>query len=98
LSYCQDVGQNHDINITNMPFENVPQFKYLGTTVTNQNLIQKKIKKRLITGNACYHSVKNILFYHLLHKNIQIKLYKTVTLWFYRVLKLVSDIKDGTHT
>jgi hypothetical protein len=34
-----------------------PQFKYLGTTVTNQKLIQEEIKGRLNSGNACYHSV-----------------------------------------
>jgi hypothetical protein len=29
------------------------EFKYLGTTVTNQNLIQEEIKRRLNSGNAC---------------------------------------------
>jgi hypothetical protein len=38
LSRHQIVGQNQDIKIANRSFENV--FKYLGTTVTNQNLIQ----------------------------------------------------------
>jgi hypothetical protein len=45
LSRRQDVGQNRDIKIANRLFENVPQFKYLGTTVTNQNLIQEEIKR-----------------------------------------------------
>jgi hypothetical protein len=54
LSRHQNVGQNRDIKITNRLFENVSQFKYLGTTVTNQNLIQEEIKRRLNSGNACY--------------------------------------------
>jgi hypothetical protein len=40
LSRHQNVGQNRGIKIANRSFENVSQFKYLGTTVTNQNLIQ----------------------------------------------------------
>jgi hypothetical protein len=36
-------------------------YYYLGTTVTNQNLIQEEIKRRLNSGNACYHSVQNLL-------------------------------------
>jgi hypothetical protein len=35
LSYHQDAGQNHDIKIANRSFDNVAQFRYLGTTVTN---------------------------------------------------------------
>ena len=30
------------------------EFKYLGTTLTNQNSIQEEIKCRLKLGNACY--------------------------------------------
>jgi hypothetical protein len=33
LSCHQNVGQNRDIKIANRSFENVPRFKYLGTTV-----------------------------------------------------------------
>jgi hypothetical protein len=57
LSRRQNVGQNRDIKISNRSFENVSQFKYLGTTVTNQNWIREEIKRRLNSGNACYHSV-----------------------------------------
>jgi hypothetical protein len=37
LSRHQKAGQNHDIKTAKGSFENVAQFKYLGTTVTNQN-------------------------------------------------------------
>jgi hypothetical protein len=39
LSRHQNVGRNQDIKIANRSFENVSQIKYLGMTVTNQNLI-----------------------------------------------------------
>jgi ribosomal protein S2 len=52
----QNAGQNQDIKRGDRCFENVAQFRYLGTTITNQNLIQEEIM-RLNSGNACYHSV-----------------------------------------
>jgi hypothetical protein len=72
--------QNHDIKTANRCFENVAQFRYLGTTITNQNLIQEEIKRILKWGSACYHSVQNLLSSRLLYKNIKIRIYETVTL------------------
>jgi hypothetical protein len=45
-----------------------------------QNLIQEEIKKRLNSANACYHSVKNLLFPLLLPKSIKIRTYKNICL------------------
>jgi hypothetical protein len=46
----------------------------------NQNLIQEESKRRLNSGNACYHSVQTLLSFRLLCKNIKIKIYKTIIL------------------
>jgi hypothetical protein len=74
LSHHQNVGQTRDIKIANRSFENVSQFKYLGTKVTNQNLIlEEEINRRLNSGNACYHSVQNLLS-SCLSKNIKIRI------------------------
>jgi hypothetical protein len=37
VSRDQNAGQNRDIKIGNRSFENVSQFKYMGSTVTSQN-------------------------------------------------------------
>jgi hypothetical protein len=74
LSRYQNADQNSDTKIAHRLFENVSQFKYLGTTVTNQNLNQEEIKKRLNSGNACYHSVQNPLSSHLLLKRVKIRI------------------------
>jgi hypothetical protein len=80
LRHQENLGQNRDIRIANKSFENVSQFKCLGMTVTNQTLIQEEIKKRLWSGNACYHSAQSLLCTHLLPKHIKIKIYKTIIL------------------
>jgi hypothetical protein len=41
LSRHQNAEQNYDIKVTNICFDNVAQFRYLGTTVSNQNLIRE---------------------------------------------------------
>ena len=65
----------HSVRMDNSTFERVEEFKYLGTTLTNQNSIAEEIESRLRSGNACYHSVQNLLSSRLLSKNLKIKIY-----------------------
>jgi hypothetical protein len=68
------------VKIDNSSIERVEEFKYLGTTLTDQNSIQEEIKSRLKLGNACYNSVQNLLSSSLLSKNLKIEIYRTVIL------------------
>ena len=71
----------------------VEQFRCSGTTESNQNSIQDEIKSRLRSGDACYHSVQNLLSSSLLSKNIKIKIYRTI------ILSVVSCMGvDGRET
>jgi len=65
--------RSHDINIHDSSFGKVQQIKCLGTTLTYQTSIQENNESRLKSGNACYHSVHNLLSSNLLSKDIEIK-------------------------
>jgi hypothetical protein len=80
MSRDQNAGRTHSMKIDNSSFEMVDEFKYLETTLTNQNSIQQEIKGRVKSGNACYHSVQNLLSSSLLSKNLKIKIYRTTIL------------------
>jgi hypothetical protein len=75
-------GKKHSIKIVNRSFEGVAKFIYLGTTLRDQNCMQEEIKSRLNSGNACYHSVQNLLSSRLLSRNVKVKIYKTTNLPF----------------
>jgi hypothetical protein len=99
MSRHPNSGQNQTIRIANESFEKVAKFKYLGTTLKNQNDIHDEIKSRLNSGNAFYYSVQNLFSSRLISKNLKIKIYKTVVLlvvlygW-----KLGLSLWGGTQT
>jgi hypothetical protein len=74
MSRSQKIGQKHSIKRANRSFEDVGNFKYLGTTLTDQNCMHKEIKSRLNLGNTCYHSVQSLLSSCLLSRNLEVKI------------------------
>src|SRR5215469_11694499 len=80
MSREANAGQGHSLKIDNSVIERVEEFKYLGVTLTDHNSIQEEIKSRFNLGNACYHSVQNLLSSRLLSKNLKIKIYRTIIL------------------
>jgi hypothetical protein len=83
------------MEVASSSFENVAQFKYLGMTVTNTNLIQEEIKRRLNSGNACYHSFHNLLSSCLALKNVEVGICENIILplVLYGYENFVFDIK-----
>jgi hypothetical protein len=55
-----NIKKSHNIKIDNSSSERVKEFKYLGTTLANQNSNQEEIRSRLKSENACYHLVQNL--------------------------------------
>ena len=76
----ENAGRSHNTKTENVSIESFQWFRYLGTKLTNQNFIQKEIKSRLESGNACYRSVQNLLSSSLLYKILNIKTYINITM------------------
>jgi hypothetical protein len=80
LSHSHRTGQKHSIQKVDTSFEDVAKFKYLGTTITDQNCMHEVINNRINLGNSCYHSVQSLLSSRLLSRNLKVKIYKTIIL------------------
>ena len=63
MSRDQNAGRIHSMKNDNSSFERVEEFGYLVTILSDQNSIQKEIKSRLKSENACYHSVQDLFVF-----------------------------------
>ena len=77
ISRDQNAGRSYSIKNDNSSFQRVEEFKYLGTTLTEQNSIQEEIKSRMKSRNVCYHSVQNLFSSSLPFKNLKIKIHRS---------------------
>ena len=80
MSRDHNAGRIHSVRTDISTSERVEEFKYLGTTLTNENSIAEEITSRLSSGNACYHLVQNLLSSRLLSKYLKIKIYRIIIL------------------
>jgi hypothetical protein len=80
MSRYQKAGQKHSIKIVNRSSQDVAKFKYMATTLTDQNYLHEEIKNKLNSGNAGYYSVQSAMSSCLLSRNIKVKIYKTIIL------------------
>jgi hypothetical protein len=65
------------MKINNNSIEKVEVFKYLETTLRNQNSIPEEVKSRL---KSWYLSVQNLLSFSWLSKILMVKIYRTLIL------------------
>jgi hypothetical protein len=71
------LARHQNAKLSSRAFRNMSQYRYLGTTVSNQNLILEEIKGRLNSAHNCYSLVQTFLSSRLLSKNVKIRLYNT---------------------
>ena len=69
----QNVGRSLNIKTDNISFEMVEEFRYFETYLSNQNSIHEENQSTLQSGNACCHSVQNLLSSSLLSNTIRLR-------------------------
>jgi hypothetical protein len=73
VGLLEKAGQRQSMKTASRSFGSVAKFRYLGTTLTEQNCIHEEIKSRLNSRNACYHSVQSLFSSRLLFMNVRLK-------------------------
>lgn len=66
------------ITIEDYSFERVPQFKYLGSIITEDNNTSVEIKARIAAANKSYYALLPLLSASAVSRNLKLKLYKIV--------------------
>ncbi len=93
MSGDQNAGRSHTMKVDNSSLKGWKSSS-IGNNLNKPKLkAREEIKSRLNSGNACYHSVQNILSSSLLSKNININALKTKRRPLYLKTQFVPRIK-----
>jgi hypothetical protein len=80
MSRSQKTGQKHSIKIASRSFPDVAQFKYLGTTLTDQNCMHEEIKSRLNLRECFLPFGSESFFFQPAVEESNVKVHKTIIL------------------
>jgi hypothetical protein len=61
----------HNLQVGNLTFEKVENFKYLGVNINSKNDMHREISERIASGNRCYHSINKLLKIQITVKKIK---------------------------
>jgi hypothetical protein len=73
-----EMGDKSDLRAEGMVFEEVTNFKYLGSLITRKNEIGEEIKMRIAAGNRCYYGLLHLFGPRTMSRRVKIKIYKTI--------------------
>jgi len=71
----REPDDNSNLKVENNEFEQVTEFKYLGVTLNNKNIMHEVIDVKLNAINQCYFIMETLFKLKTLSKNIKEKLY-----------------------
>jgi hypothetical protein len=66
------------VTINAVTYEEVTEFIYLGTLISNDNSVEKEMQRRILAGNRTYFAAVSLFRNRLLSRATKILLYKTL--------------------
>jgi hypothetical protein len=73
-----EMGDRSDLRVDGMVFEEVTNFKYLGSLITKKNEIGEEIKMIIAAGNRCYYGLQHLFRSRTVRGIVKSKLHQTV--------------------
>jgi hypothetical protein len=64
-----------NLKVRNNEFKQVNEFKYLGVTLNNKNIMHEKVNVRMNKANRCYFAMETLFKSKTLSKKVKEKLY-----------------------
>jgi hypothetical protein len=74
----QQDAYTRTVDINGKVYQEVTDFKYLGSIITSGNNHERDIKARMAAGNRCYYALSKIMKSREISKSTKLKIYRTL--------------------